>query len=137
MSYPWEPDNLMVFREVVFEKVRLAAQMHLEPEAFLRNHLTVGVLLDQVSQRLVLDMRSFVLGNKAERVDVEEKWPADWWQAFRERWLPAWWLKRHPVKYRMVSIHKDIWRVCPHVDVKCPEGPRVHFQYLEGKTPNG
>ena len=29
----------------------------------------------------------------------EFKWPRDWWQAFRERWCPRWWLARHPVLY--------------------------------------
>ncbi len=39
-----------------------------------------------------------------ESPELEERWPADWWQAFRERWFPAWWLRRWPVRYKSVSI---------------------------------
>ena len=27
------------------------------------------------------------------------KYPADWWQAFKERWFPKWLKRKHPVKY--------------------------------------
>jgi len=30
------------------------------------------------------------------------EYPRDWWQAFRERWFPRWWLKRYPVKHTYV-----------------------------------
>ena len=25
--------------------------------------------------------------------------PVNWWEAFRERWFPNWWIKRHPIVY--------------------------------------
>ena len=30
---------------------------------------------------------------------VEVKYPEDWWQAFKQRWAPGWFLRRWPVQY--------------------------------------
>lgn len=32
--------------------------------------------------------------------EITAQWPQDWWQAFRLRWFPPWWLARWPVEYR-------------------------------------
>lgn len=39
---------------------------------------------------------------------VEFKWPATWWEAFKERWFPKAWLKWYPVKYEHRSV--DVWQ---------------------------
>lgn len=31
---------------------------------------------------------------------IEEKYPADWWQAVKERFAPRWFLVRYPVNYK-------------------------------------
>ena len=50
----------------------------------------------------------------------EFKWPMDWWQAFRARWFPRWWLVRHPVMYRykafQVHAAYPTWRPPPGLD---------------------
>lgn len=45
----------------------------------------------------------------------EISYPSDWWQAFRERWLPKWWLNGHPVDY-------TCWQVDKHYPPLYPEG---------------
>jgi len=32
------------------------------------------------------------------------KWPRNWKEAVKERWLPAWILKRFPVKYTVIDV---------------------------------
>ena len=45
----------------------------------------------------------------AEEVGSETyRWPCGWLQAVRERWLPAWWLKRHPVVYESHCVRWGI-----------------------------
>ena len=39
---------------------------------------------------------------------ANEKYPANWWEAFRERWLPEWWLKRHPIEYRHITVDRAL-----------------------------
>lgn len=50
-----------------------------------------------------------------ERADVS--YPSDWWQAFRERWLPAWWLRRHPVRVttRSLAVRGEARALFPEV----------------------
>ena len=54
--------------------------------------------------------------------DIE--YPADWYQAFKQRWFPRWALKRTPV--RMTKVH--LARFCPHVAV--PDN-RTHTDWLK------
>ncbi len=64
--------------------------------AFLQS-AEIETVLEDVADRFVLQLRAHIWG---EHVDtVELKHPADWWQAFRERWFPKRWLKKHPVQY--------------------------------------
>lgn len=47
-------------------------------------------------------------GVKSKEVTV--KWPADWVNALKERFAPAWLLSRHPVRYNSVSYTEMEWK---------------------------
>ena len=65
---------------------------------------------------LILQMASYVHAMPKERITIFKQWPADWWQAFRERWFPKWWLRRWPVRYETIDIDRTLYgRVCPHI----------------------
>lgn len=49
---------------------------------------------------------------------AEIKHPEDWWQAFKERWLPARLQRRWPVKYKKF----DIKRLYPDMVLPAPLG---------------
>lgn len=51
-------------------------------------------------------------------------YPADWWQAFKERWFPAWVKRRWPVKYTRYTI--KAWEVYPRVLLP----PHDEFKYV-------
>ncbi len=127
MKYGGMPEAMI--REVVFEKVKVAATMADLP--FLRNHMEVACRLEDAGHRLVLNMQSYVLGKRERTIDVERQWPKDWWEAIKLRFAPQWFLKRWPVQYERISIHEVVWRVCPHVDLKMPDQQQSHFQWLE------
>jgi len=55
-------------------------------------------VLPLLNNMFALRVTQRVLGREVERVAVE--YPADWWQAVRERWLPEWAKKRWPVRMR-------------------------------------
>lgn len=80
-------------------------------------------------RELIYQLDTYMLGLPDERIVVNERWPADWWQAVKERWLPWWLLQFWPVKYRELKIDEQKYKaVCPHLD-----GPRtgecVKFMY--------
>lgn len=114
------------FRTVTAEIGHVMASRVLSDMACLRRNLEVEII-PYHGQELLLSIRSLFLKNTHERIDVEKRWPADWWQAVRERWFPAWWLLRWPVRYESVSIHEDVTTyVCPHLDVKARD-PHIAF----------
>lgn len=54
-------------------------------------------------------------------------YPKNWWQAFRERWFPMWWLDRYPIKNN-VSVGICVsHNVCPHLPIT-PQS--THHQWL-------
>lgn len=58
--------------------------------------------VELASERYVLEMRMILLGKTNQEARV--KYPADWKQAIKERFAPAWALNRWPVKYTEVVI---------------------------------
>lgn len=53
---------------------------------------------DYIADLIKYMVRGYVWSQDAGK-KVEFKYPADWWQAFKERWFPAWLLKSYPVIY--------------------------------------
>ena len=49
------------------------------------------------------------------------KYPADWWQSFKERWYPNWAKKRWPVCYTVF----DIEILYPKIDIRKDAHPRL------------
>ncbi|KKM76749.1 hypothetical protein LCGC14_1377010 [marine sediment metagenome] len=51
--------------------------------------------LDHAANLMVLTLTAGVAGERVSEV----RYPRDWWQAVREKFLPKWWLQRFPVQY--------------------------------------
>ena len=97
---PWMHDDCPSTETVRLERFKLMLMRYLseadlgfgEPlEAKMSAH--VGFIGNEIAIRLVQP----VWGREAKRQEC--KWPADWWQAFKERWFPAWAKARWPVEY--------------------------------------
>ena len=57
--------------------------------------LDVIVDTDYVADQIEVQIRGYIWQEKLDHVEIS--YPLDWWQAFKERWLPAWILKHSPV----------------------------------------
>lgn len=91
-----------------------------------RDQFELRSFMDQASRCLVAELEWFIAGkSKEEYTDHEEViYPADWWQAFKQRWLDyrllRWVLRRYPAKMTTVRIAKKTLvtnHVCPHLPV--------------------
>jgi hypothetical protein len=58
---------------------------------------------DFLTNNLAVSLRSFCWCDE-EREVVAAEWPADWWQAVKERFAPSWFLRRWPVKTKRASM---------------------------------
>jgi len=77
---------------------------------------------------LVVKLNAYMAGMLDERIQVNVSWPIDWWQAFKERWFPAWLRRRFPVIRDGVYVDKKIYKaICPHVHAD-PE--TMHLKWL-------
>ena len=131
-------------REIRIEKLRIGIQKaisHHVMRLLESEGPDLQVFVDQMAHAVVCDIRGFVLKmaeqKELKRTKTAEQsviYPRDWWQAFRQRWAPKWWLDRYPVQMTTVTIatqtdvvEKHETRICPHTRV--PDN-RPHFHYL-------
>lgn len=85
--------------------------------------------LDQIALQVT---RSFAAVGR-QMVSVHRSWPATWWDAFKERWFPGWWLRRWPAEYQKLDIERLVYAaVCPHL--MC-DNQRDHIHFLVAKLP--
>ena len=61
--------------------------------------------------RMFGDTHAFFISGKVygqrNMKEYSFKYPSDWWQAVKERFAPAWYLKKSPVKYTVHEISVD------------------------------
>lgn len=64
----------------------------------------------------ILTVYYSLLGREVEsQVVATTNYPADWWEAFKEHWLPSWWLLKHPIRRTTVSTTVRKMAMCPHL----------------------
>lgn len=95
----YDPDAQVPVETVRFQLEQLAGQYAIHYGLLEAcGNLSIEVVVRDHMQALVVDIRAkipFRDGNAA-------RIPADWWEAVKERWAPAWALRRWPVRYRFL-----------------------------------
>ena len=84
------------FEQIVLQKIKLAAVMAI-PDGMhdaLAN-ATFRTEHDWMADHLVGKMTTYIWGLNEQRITAI--WPRDWWQAVKQRFAPAWFLRRWPV----------------------------------------
>lgn len=127
------------------EKIPLCCQKGLTQNLLDVDHARWSQYLDTVTNEMVVSLDTYMAGIVSERIVIDRQWPADWWQAFRERWFPGWWLARRPVQYERIHVDKKIFSaVCPHVPITSPGQVTRHLEWMalthdgvDGPTPLG
>lgn len=89
----------------------------------------IHVFIDQWFDNIVLQIRQSVLSQKLDEISV--RYPADWWQAVKERFAPRWFRRRWPIEWNKTTI--DVRAIYP----KMAMPDKMHFplaRILEGGT---
>ena len=112
----------MKFNKVVLNKSKLSLQNTISKIAL--HNATIDII-EMIGGDVIVRIEKICISGK-EKIIKETQFPRDWWQAFRERWFPKWWLRLCPIQYKKV-ITKEIIKMCPHLAV--PDN-RPHVMFL-------
>jgi len=70
---------------------------------------------DMMTQEMIAELHGYIWG---ERKKIETvKWPLNWKEAFKERWLSKWILKKFPVLYEERTYSAEI--IFPSIKYEC------------------
>lgn len=100
------------------ERIRLEARRFLCEQRIDINELgpiKLRMIEEEIGRRFVVQLQQAVASRKYDVKTV--RFPADWRQAFKERWFPKWALKRWPVKYQEVTMEANAY----YPDIQIPE----------------
>jgi hypothetical protein len=107
------------FNQKTAESVQVSVRRILEGHKLYDNlgNGTLDIEVRDLVDQMALDMHYFVLEMPTKTTKyTERRFPQDWWQAFRQRWFPEWWLRRWPVKeYSLYLATVCEYNVCPHL----------------------
>jgi hypothetical protein len=81
------------YETIKLEKVKFALLQYLSNELISDIRFTD----DYLSDMIIAQVRGYVWAEEVGKEFV--RYPADWWQAVKERWFPAWAKRKWPVKY--------------------------------------
>lgn len=116
------------FEQVVCEVVRYQIQKHLSRELTLLRNLELKSWMDQHARSVVVELTSVALAKHRKEETGWVSYPADWWEALKERWFPKWMLRRWPVKYTKRVVEQTVYHCCPHMDI---EARSNHVKFLQ------
>jgi hypothetical protein len=101
-----------------------ALQIGIDEE--LRRRADWGIVEDHARRQMVIQMRHTIYGKPHPEVHVI-RFPSDWWQAVKERFAPAWFRDRWPVKF--TSVMASLEELYPNIRPELPDhGPVFRFR---------
>jgi hypothetical protein len=92
----------MSVSKLAFDRMEVGSRFELADHVLRRGDVVQW--RDEFEHRTITEFRSYLY---ARTVD---KWPATWWDAFKDRWFPAWAKRRWPVEWRRLK------QVVPELD---------------------
>lgn len=116
--------NDPTYREVVLARQDYMAQVALDQEqlAWCRRAAHREQILEEANHQLLLRLRATVYGLEHPKRHVVE-YPKTWWDAVKVRFAPAWFLRRWPVDYTVVTA--SLSETYPGLTPSLPNHPPV------------
>ena len=119
-SVTLERIKLVVLQYITEE---LAEQFAIPPKA------DISTMSGWMGNEIVIRIVQEVYGFRAEARVV--RYPADWWQAFKNHWFPTWALERWPIVYHTERL--EAWEVYPKLSAPEHESKIVIRKVDEGR----
>jgi len=98
-------DEEVQYKTVELEKIKLVVMSYLDSrlaQFAIDPKVEIVSQVEWAAESIAIRIEQQVFGREVQRQECE--WPRDWWQAFKERWYPAWAKRRWPVEYERYVI---------------------------------
>jgi len=115
-------EEKIILQKALWEKIRLYAKAE-EPLELYQDCIHPEIFLDDFARTLVGLIKIELTSQKLDHIDI--KYPANWWEAFKERWFPKWLLRKFPIIYH--EEHYDVHAFHPTVILPDEKGVVVKF----------
>lgn len=89
-------DSQLPYEKITLQVHTFTENHHMDKDAMRFSNIGIQRFEDDIFRRTVLKFEARVAGRDITTV---VKYPADWKQAFKERWYPEWLLAKYPVQY--------------------------------------
>ena len=124
----------VTMEQVEFEKVYLYCQSRITEIMTDYPGLSQNAKFDMIryeAEQLILTMKTWcATGRIPDYAETEiVEWPDGVWQAFKEKFMPKWFVRRYPVRHASKTIvtERNFYFVCPHIRV--PDD-RTHIKFM-------
>lgn len=120
-----------MFKKCFADRVKLCASNTLDRRLLNSTQTEVNAAIDIATDSLIMQLTTYIHGLPGERIFFDESYPKAWWDAFKQRWFPAWALKRWPAEMKRIYVDKQQYlAVCPHID---DPHQGTHLEWLSEK----
>lgn len=91
------------FETITLQRIRFAMDHRLHGETLRPDHFEQTV--HEFAHEVVIRTNFIVFGQQGpdETISFEIRYPATWWQHFRQRWFPQWIIRHWPLKFKVES----------------------------------
>lgn len=96
--------------QIVFEKLKFGLTSRIPGRDF-----KIHTDIDMAVMDIIVRVEYYVLGKVAENEKVTVSVHKDWWEGFKDAWMPQWFKRQYPVKLREI-VTMTVYRICPHVN---------------------
>jgi hypothetical protein len=94
-------DSQSNVERIMLERFKFGVRhMALQEDLQFLSDVDIEYMTDSIARNVVYNFRAEVMGQKLDQI----KHPADWKEAFKERWFPKWLLEKYPVRYKRYDI---------------------------------
>ena len=87
------------YREIKLERTVWA--LHIPVTTKMLGDVSARAFIGRTVNECLIQLKGQLFYEGLERIE----YPADWWQAFKARWLPLWARRRWPVRYQVYEIN--------------------------------
>jgi len=78
--------------------------------------------------RLRFNLETYIYGKEHPKKEIV--YPADWWEALKERFAPKWFLKKYPVRSTVITC--SLKEIYPDIEPVLPQkNPVIKFLVTE------